>query len=125
MCGISGFFLSNNRQEVRYLINELKQMNHTLSHRGPDNRDIWFDPVDNIYLGHTRLSIIDLTKNANQPMSCHESRYIITFNGEIYNFLELKKDLISKKIKFNNQSDTQVLLEVINYYGIYDAVKKN
>ena len=65
----------------------LKQMNHSLSHRGPDNSDIWFDPVDNIYLGHTRLSIIDLTKNANQPMSCNEGRYIITFNGEIYNFL--------------------------------------
>ena len=124
MCGISGFFLSDTKNNVDSLKNELKKMNGKLSHRGPDNDDIWYNASDNIYLGHTRLSIIDLSKKANQPMESNNKRYVITFNGEIYNFMELKADLLKKKIKFYNKSDTQVLLEVINYYGLFDAIKK-
>ena len=91
MCGINGFY-SNNSSTFDNVINE---MNSAISHRGPDSQDALYDA--GVGLGHVRLSILDLSSGANQPMYSSSSRYVIVFNGEIYNFLELKK-LIQKKI---------------------------
>ena len=124
MCGISGFFLSNNYSSHRESLKTLRNMTNVLRHRGPDASGYWSSERDNIYFGHRRLSIIDLTKSANQPMNSRDDRYIIIFNGEIYNFRELKKNLEKKKITFNNKSDTQVLLEVLNHYGVERGIKK-
>ena len=83
MCGIAGFIKFKNNSNS---LNEasLKVMVSKLSHRGPNFRDCWIN--NNIFLGHTRLSIIDISKNGNQPMVSHSGRFVMTFNGEIYNF---------------------------------------
>lgn len=124
MCGIAGFFLKSQNKEHDSLCNYIKKMTDTLSHRGPDNSSNWSNEMDKIYLGHRRLSIIDLSTNANQPLHSNNNRYVIIFNGEIYNFLELKKDLNKYKLNFNNKSDTQVLIEYINIFGLKITLQK-
>ena len=101
MCGIAGFLKINNIKFDLTDESSLRKMTNILSHRGPDHQNIWIE--DNIYLGHTRLSIIDLSKNGNQPMISHSGRYVITFNGEIYNFKKLKSEL-GKNINWKNKT---------------------
>ena len=122
MCGITGFYLFKNSYDHGFLIKQIKKMNELLIHRGPDAKGIWSDYKDKIYLGHRRLSIIDLSSKANQPMRSYNGRYVIIFNGEIYNFLELK-NLLKDVVKFKDNSDTRVLLELINYFGFSKALK--
>ena len=84
-------------------------MTDTISHRGPDDEGTWKNDSNNIGLGHRRLSILDLTNKSSQPMH-FGSRYSIIFNGEIYNYLEIKESLIKKGVSFSTTSDTEVLL---------------
>lgn len=132
MCGILGIYgtpiTENNTEKFRYALSMLK-------HRGPDNSQIWHK--DKVILGHTRLSIIDLSKSANQPLSDISSRYWIVLNGEIYNYLEIKLELIRHGSNFRTHSDTEVVLEAYKYWGsdclnhfngmwafaIYDSIK--
>ena len=117
MCGIAGFIkFKNNRNDLNEA--SLKAMVSKLSHRGPDFRDYWIK--NNIFLGHTRLSIIDISKNGNQPMVSHSGRFVITFNGEIYNFKLLKIELEKQKknIKWRGNSDTEIFLECIEFWGL-------
>jgi len=113
MCGIIGI-LSFSRNQISR--NVLINMSKSLVHRGPDAEGIWIE--NNIGLGHRRLSIIDLSEAANQPMVSQNGRFIITYNGEIYNFKELKRYLISKGIWFKTNSDTEVLLELFALKGL-------
>ena len=103
MCGIVGFYSSRNDKES-IIYEQLK----TLYHRGPDDQRIYLDK--NIAFGHTRLAIIDIN-HAQQPMKSFDDRYILIFNGEIYNYLELRQHLVSKGMKFKTHSDTEVLLK--------------
>lgn len=114
MCGIAGIFRPNERQVHS---NELKAMTDVIVHRGPDGEGYW--TKDNIGFGHRRLSIIDLSDNANQPMHFANERYTITYNGEIYNYLELREKLISKGYSFRSKSDTEVVL------ALYDQKKES
>ena len=117
MCGITGFLGSNLKKDLS--IDTLKKMNTKLNHRGPDAEGYWFDEAEGIYLGHKRLSIIDLSKNGIQPMSSQNKKYIICYNGEIYNFKNIKKKLYADyNISFVGKSDTEVLLESISCYGL-------
>ncbi|WP_323594875.1 asparagine synthase (glutamine-hydrolyzing) [Aliarcobacter butzleri] len=109
MCGIVGFYSKRGGKES--IIN--KQLN-TLYHRGPDDQKTYID--ENIAFGHSRLAIIDIA-NAQQPMQSNDNRYILIFNGEIYNYLELRQHLVSKGIKFKTHSDTEVLLNMYIVYG--------
>ena len=104
MCGISGIFSSD-----RQIEQSLKKMTKCLSHRGPDYSAIYTG--DNFGLAHNRLSIIDLSDQANQPMTDNSERYLISFNGEIFNYKELRNDLIKIGCHFKTRSDTEVLLE--------------
>ena len=104
MCGISGIFSPNRKIEET-----LHNMSALLEHRGPDNTDFFISKK--FGLAHNRLSIIDLSQEANQPMQDSSGRYVITFNGEIFNFNELKKDLSKMGCLFNTNSDTEILLE--------------
>ena len=115
MCGINGFNFVNKRL--------IKQMNDSLKHRGPDAEGTFFD--EKISLGHRRLAVIDLSKKANQPMSySHKGKKaIIVYNGEIYNFKEIKEELIKKSYKFNSNSDTEVILASYLEWGT-DCVNK-
>ena len=109
MCGITGFFLSDLNKKNDFFLKEIKKMNDILFHRGPDNGDLWFDRADKIYLGHRRLSVIDLSEKAHQPMKSNNERFVISFNGEIYNFKDLKKDLKEKKLNF-------IIIWILKFY---------
>ena len=98
MCGLVGLYLNNNiNLEERFFISILNNMTNVLKHRGPDNKDIYINKEDKIGLGFQRLSILDLKRSANQPMLSKNKDWIITFNGEIYNFQILKEKLKRKK----------------------------
>ena len=109
MCGIAGV-IGHKANRVSIL-----QMLETQKHRGPDFVD-YYHEENKITLGHNRLSIIDLSSNANQPFSSDCGNYILVFNGEIYNYLELRKELQSK-YTFKTQSDTEVLLNAFIEWG--------
>lgn len=110
MCGISGIYHFQKTQNSAELV---KKMNAAMAHRGPDNDGIFEN--DKIVLGHRRLSIIDLSKEANQPMSDNSERYTIVFNGEIYNFQSLKNQL--PNYRFKTHSDSEVILALYMEYG--------
>jgi len=88
-----------------------------LHHRGPDAEGIWEDPARGVLLGHRRLSIIDLSPTGAQPMKDASGRWVIIYNGEIYNFEDLRADLESRGIHFHGRSDTEVLLEAYKHWG--------
>ena len=102
MCGINGFNFSDNEK--------IKKMMNITKNRGPDAEGIFEN--ENITLAHNRLSIIDLSKEANQPFT--DENLTITFNGEIYNFQSLKEELIKLGHKFNTSSDTEVIIKLYN-----------
>jgi asparagine synthase (glutamine-hydrolysing) len=124
MCGIVGFW-SNFQDEEENKINIIK-MSEELNHRGPDYGGYWNDNSEALYISHRRLSIIDLSVAGNQPMLSHSGRYLISFNGEIYNHFEIKKNLEKEKkfIKWRGHSDTEILLELIELYGLEKALLK-
>jgi asparagine synthase (glutamine-hydrolysing) len=116
MCGIAGIYKFN---KSRVLISELKQMTDTISHRGPDGEGQWINAIANVGFGHRRLSIIDLSEQGKQPMHYANERYTITFNGEIYNYIELRQILLKKGYQFVSDSDTEVLM------ALYDLKKED
>jgi asparagine synthase (glutamine-hydrolysing) len=111
MCGIVGILTKN-----REAISEIDEMVEALNHRGPNAHHIVKDYTKGIALGHTRLSIIDLSEEANQPMESHDGRYVVVFNGEIYNYKELKV-LLTDFYAFKTSSDTEVLLAAYHVWG--------
>ncbi len=111
MCGITGFFNNIGIEKNHDL---LLKMTNSLAHRGPDNYGTFID--DFAALGHRRLSVIDL-ENGNQPMTDDENSVIIVYNGEIYNFLELRKELEEENFSFKTNSDTEVLIYAYKYWG--------
>ena len=121
MCGINGAYnYSNSSKNIQSIVNTVNKIQFS---RGPDDNGLWESNCKKICFGHTRLSIIDLTKNAQQPFVSKDEKYIITFNGEIYNYKELKSELIKKNIFFKSKSDTEVILESYKFWGV-EFVKK-
>ena len=110
MCGISGFISKN------FLKSDLVKMTEAISHRGPDASGHFFDQNKGVAFGHRRLSIIDLSDRANQPMTSHCGRYIMVYNGEVYNFKEIAKKLKNRNWKTN--SDSEIILESFVEWGI-------
>jgi asparagine synthase (glutamine-hydrolysing) len=123
MCGIAGFWQAQ-PENKESLLETARAMARTLVHRGPDDGGVWVDPESNIGLCHRRLSIIDLSSAGHQPMGSTCGRYIIVFNGEIYNFLELKRELLNLGRTFRGTSDTEVLLEGLAEWGIAKLVPR-
>jgi asparagine synthase (glutamine-hydrolysing) len=113
MCGIAGIWRT---QDIKRIGSDLKKMTDSIVHRGPDGEGHWLDEAAGIGFGHRRLSIIDLSQNGHQPMFLEE-RYVITFNGEIYNYLEIKAELEAKGYSFKSKSDTEVLLVAYHEWG--------
>ena len=111
MCGIAGFSLLNALSEKDKI---LKIMNDKLSHRGPDGEGFYHD--NDVSFSHKRLAIIDLDSRSNQPFVDKSNQYVVIFNGEIYNYIELKKTLIDAGLKFSTTSDTEVLLNSYIYW---------
>ncbi|MBB6062107.1 asparagine synthase (glutamine-hydrolyzing) [Thermosipho japonicus] len=120
MCGIVGAFLNENNSVSPQ---DIKRMTNAIVHRGPDDYGIYTHK--NVGLGHRRLSILDLSYHGHQPMISKDGRYVITYNGEIYNYLELKSELQSKGYIFYSNTDTEVVLNGFIEYNIKIIDKLN
>ena len=119
MCGLVG--LCNYTFDVRA---NIKRMCLALKHRGPDGDGLWVDEKQDVAFGHRRLRVVDLSDTADQPMCSNSGRYVITFNGEIYNYKKIAAHLLAEKkvSSFRGTSDTEVLLEAIEAYGLEGAL---
>ena len=120
MCGIAGYFSFNQSFEK----SELEKITNTMPHRGPDAAGFFLNKNQTCGLGHRRLSIIDLSSAANQPMMSHNNRFAMVFNGEIFNYQEIAVQLQNKFLQKNNQhlqfkthSDSEVILEAFSFWG--------
>ena len=122
MCGISGIILE--KKKIISLKKNIKNMVYALIHRGPDKQKYWIDYKNNIALGHTRLSIQDLSIKGSQPMESSNKRYVIVFNGEIYNHFELRKSRFFYNKKWKSTSDTETLIELIQKIGINKTLQQ-
>ncbi len=122
MCGICGalFVGAPDRQPEA----TLRTMSATLTHRGPDGAGVWVSEAGEVALGHQRLSIIDLSETGRQPMESASGRYVITYNGEIYNFGALRQELTGTGHTWRGTSDTEVLLAAIDRWGIEEATRR-
>jgi asparagine synthase (glutamine-hydrolysing) len=124
MCGINGFISLNNSFGIKNqedIKSKIHLMNDLIAHRGPDSEGIYFK--NPICFGFRRLSIIDLTDDANQPMLSNDGNIVIVFNGEIYNYIEIRQELINKGHLFRTQSDTEVIINSYIEYG-FSCVEK-
>jgi asparagine synthase (glutamine-hydrolysing) len=135
MCGITGFLEVPLRSEGK-LNDMVRGMANAIAHRGPDDSGVWSDPYAGIALGHRRLSIIDLSSAGHQPMISGSGRFVIAFNGEIYNHLELRAELeyssnssahqegVGAKLKWRGHSDTETLLAGFESWGVVATLAK-
>jgi len=122
VCGIAGFW-----QDKNFSVNSLQdiaeKMSTCMKHRGPDSSGVWVDKASGIALSHRRLTILELTDAGHQPMLSATGRYVLVFNGEIYNHLEIRQELDSRN-KWQGHSDTETLLAAFETWGIEKTLKK-
>jgi len=124
MCGITGFLDINKNVGREELEQTIRIMKDSLTHRGPDGSDIWINSKDGIALGHQRLSIIDLSSAGNQPMISRCERFVIVYNGEVYNSSDIRTDIEKTGHLFRGHSDTEVILEACALWGIDKSLDK-
>lgn len=124
MCGITGFWDISRQKSALEMQAIAQKMSDTLLHRGPDDGGAWVDAAAGIALGHRRLAIVDLSPQGHQPMVSANGRYIISFNGEIYNFLDLRRELERLGHRFRGGSDTEVMLAAFSEWGLQQAVQQ-
>jgi asparagine synthase (glutamine-hydrolysing) len=124
MCGIAGLLDLERRSGSQELEALGRAMAATLNHRGPDAHGVWADPEAGVALGHTRLSIVDLSPAGAQPMASSCGACVITYNGEIYNAGDLRPELEALGRRFRGHSDTEVLVEAIAEWGVRPTVER-
>ena len=122
MCGIAGCVEPGLRRE-RWT-ETLTAMAESLRHRGPDDQGIWFDAAQGVGLANRRLAILDLSPRGHQPMASSGGRYTLTHNGEIYNFVELRRELLARGHAFGSDSDTEVMLAAFVEWGVEAAIER-
>jgi len=118
MCGIAGFISGRSQSSAGHFSNIAGSMGGSLQHRGPDDHGTWIDPEVGVVLAHRRLSIVDLSSAGHQPMVSANGRYVVSFNGEIYNHEEIRPSLLARGCIFRGHSDTEVMLESIASFGL-------
>ncbi len=123
MCGIAGV-LTSAAGSRETLERGATAMADSLAHRGPDDHGVWSDPEAGVALTHRRLSIVDLSPAGHQPMTSADGRFVITYNGEVYNFQELRVELEGRGVRFRGHSDTEVMLEAFSAYGVTATIKR-
>lgn len=133
MCGIAGFFCNSMSLDVSELTSTIGRMTNFIAHRGPDDAGTWIDEKRCVVLGHRRLSILDLSSSGHQPMISASGRYVLVFNGEIYNYRDLRKELdcglamsysagqMGARI-WHGHSDTEVMLAAFEQWGVEEAL---
>lgn len=124
MCGIAGFIDPSGRRSAAELTSVAEAMAATLRHRGPDDSGVWIDPAMGVALGHRRLSIIDLSPTGHQPMKSRSGRWVLSYNGEIYNFPEIRAELEASGVRFRGTSDTEVMLVHLDRYGVEATLRR-
>lgn len=133
MCGFAGIFNEKSTKSQAEYLNIVSEMSTALMHRGPDSSGRWADASVGVALSHRRLSIIDVSDAGNQPMSSKSEKYILAYNGEIYNHLEIRAELelfysrssnSSPAIKWHGHSDTETLLAAFEFWGIEATLQK-
>lgn len=124
MCGIAGLLDLSRRTSAEEMRSVATEMADALSHRGPDDAGVWVDEDSGIAFGHRRLAVIDLTAQGHQPMHSACGRFVLAYNGEIYNFRHLRADLEAAGHRFRGSSDTEVLLGAISEWGLESALTK-
>src|SRR5882672_7559991 len=123
MCGIAGIFHFRNSGQIEPSV--LKAMCDSMAHRGPDGEGIWISDDRRVGLGHRRLSIVDLSSTAAQPMCNEDGTIWVSFNGEIYNHKKLRQDLISSGHNFRtDHSDTEVLVHGYEQWGLEELATR-
>ncbi len=123
MCGIVGFYgpeKSIGEKSPEFF----QRLAESQYHRGPDSHGLWFADNAELFLGHNRLAIIDCTQTGHQPMVSSTGRFVITYNGEIYNYKELREDLLNCGHQFKSSSDTEVLLAAIEQWGVIETLSR-
>jgi asparagine synthase (glutamine-hydrolysing) len=123
MCGFAGL-LSTAGFTRDELGDHARRMIAPIAHRGPDDSGIWVDEQAGVALGFRRLAILDLSPSGHQPMRSASGRFVIVFNGEVYNFRELRRELEPHGVVFHGRSDTEVILAAFEHWGISDAVRR-
>jgi len=126
MCGIAGFLESNNRRSAEALKHIALRMADTLRHRGPDDGGCWADAAAGVAFAMRRLAILDLSPAGHQPMESFSGRYVLVFNGEIYNCEDLRREMLAETpgLAFRGHSDTEVMLAAFEHWGVLDSVRR-
>ena len=127
MCGFAGF-IGYSMLDAEQAKSTVKRMGDALIHRGPDSTGTWCDHTAEVALTHRRLSIIDLSPNGHQPMRSASGRFVIAFNGEIYNHFKLRDRLTNSykaAIPWKGSSDTETLLMAIETWGVKKTLEQN
>jgi asparagine synthase (glutamine-hydrolysing) len=124
MCGIAGFVDFERRSGPNELRAIAALMAEGLRHRGPDDQGVWIDAEAGVALGHTRLAIIDLSPAGTQPMLSSCGRFVLSYNGEVYNAPELRAELESAGLTFRGHSDTEVIVEGLRVWGVRDTIER-
>lgn len=123
MCGIAGIWVSSGdeRKQLRRVAGEMAD---ALVYRGPDDHGVWLEESAGLALGHRRLSILDLSVEGSQPMLSPSGRYVISYNGEVHNSTELRRELEPAGFQFRGHSDTEVMLAAMETWGVESAIKR-
>ncbi|WP_428493614.1 asparagine synthase (glutamine-hydrolyzing) [Rhodopila sp.] len=128
MCGIAGILLSPRvsgpRVNAPWRLRSIDSMNQTLRHRGPDDGDSWLDVEAGLAFGHRRLAIVDLSPLGRQPMHSADGRFVITYNGEVYNAAKIGDELRSRGHVFRGHSDTEIILAACQEFGLRNALSR-
>jgi asparagine synthase (glutamine-hydrolysing) len=124
MCGLAGFLTRDRGRGAEELGATLNAMTTTIVNRGPDDDGVFIDSAAGVALGFRRLAIVDLTPEGHQPMQSESGRYVIVFNGEVYNFPDLRAELEALGHRFRGHSDTEVMLAAITEWGVEAAVRR-
>lgn len=123
MCGIAGYWAPD-RVDPGTASQLGNSMARAMKHRGPDHQNVWISQSDGIVLAHARLSIIDLSESANQPFVSPDGRYAIVYNGEVFNFPELRESLQNAGHIFHTGSDTEVVVQACAHWGVIEAIER-
>lgn len=125
MCGLAGMLLPAPGLEQATLEHRARAMGDAMVHRGPDDSGVWADAAAGIALAHRRLSILDLSPLGHQPMASADGRYVLAYNGEVYNFASLRAELEALGHGFCGHSDTEVLLAAISQWGLDETLQRS
>ncbi len=124
MCGFAGFFEFAPTRSLDATIHLINEMTNRLTHRGPDDRGHWANESGTVAFGHRRLSILDTSQHGHQPMTSPCGRFVIAYNGEVYNHVDLRRELLNGGMTFKGQSDTETIVAAFSKWGIAETVKR-